>query len=412
MDSDGTAEALALIRSTDWARLSHAYGPAKDTPLHLEVLATGGEAEARSAALSHLWGAVLHQGSLSSATPAAARVVAALLAAPQTGAPAVQRMDLGEDPLPLRASLLNFLAEFADSSLADSRYDLEEMARVPGREAEIARLEANGPDEDELPDEDLFNAVYARAILAGRALCPSLVNVALPLLGDAAAAVRVSAAHCVATLSRHTALAGRRASFIAAIEHTAGSAGPKERAALVLSLGELRADTSSFLKDPDPAVRCCAALAPTQAHNSAATREILAALQDPAGADRWLPRVPQLDGWLRFTLVREAISRTASFDDLLPAALEIARGPAHVFTVSRDWGPLLAAAFPTPPAGRLSDAQRAYLAALVDNEMLWDPRNGNADLLFRQLGVPYDREACRALLGGGSQLDPGARITV
>ncbi|GGM57563.1 hypothetical protein GCM10007977_069010 [Dactylosporangium sucinum] len=28
----------------------------------------------------------------------------------------------------------------------------------------------------------------------------------------------------------------------------------------------------------------------------------------------------------------------------------------------------------------------------------WDPTNGNASLSFREAGLPYDREACRALL--------------
>ncbi len=61
----------AFIRETDWSRLSHAYGRADDTPLHLAAL-TGSDAEARSTALGHLWGAVLHQGTLWRVTPPAA----------------------------------------------------------------------------------------------------------------------------------------------------------------------------------------------------------------------------------------------------------------------------------------------------------------------------------------------------
>jgi hypothetical protein len=87
------------------------------------------------------------------------------------------------------------------------------------------------------------------------------------------------------------------------------------------------------------------------------------------------------------------------FGRLLPAALAVAR-TATKHTVDFDWGPLLQAAFAAgaPAAGPLSDPQRRYLAELVDNADLWDPRHGNASLAFKQAGLPYDRDACRALL--------------
>ncbi|WP_433606505.1 hypothetical protein ACQP2P_30230 [Dactylosporangium sp. CA-139114] len=58
---------------------------------------------------------------------------------------------------------------------------------------------------------------------------------------------------------------------------------------------------------------------------------------------------------------------------------------ASVHTARSDWGPLLKA---------LPEPQRAeYLRALAANEDLWDPRNGSAGLVFRELGLPYDRGA-------------------
>jgi hypothetical protein len=68
-----------LVDTLDWSQLQHAYGPATDTPGHLDALESG-DAEARTAALSHLWVAVLHQGFPETSTAPAVRAVTALLA--------------------------------------------------------------------------------------------------------------------------------------------------------------------------------------------------------------------------------------------------------------------------------------------------------------------------------------------
>lgn len=62
----------------DWSRLFHAYAPATDTPAHLNAL-IGDDPEAQLAALDHLDGAVLHQGTVYTVTPVAVRVVAGSL---------------------------------------------------------------------------------------------------------------------------------------------------------------------------------------------------------------------------------------------------------------------------------------------------------------------------------------------
>ena len=321
--------------------------------------------------------------------------------------PVEHHSDSGSWPPPPRALLLDFLASFAESCFAFPDEPLDEVANPPGHEAEIARYEAGewDSDEDVIGSAEIVvaEALYARWTLAARAVCPGLVDPVMPLLADPQLAVRIRAANCLVKLCRHPEVQPRRAELAELIERAARVAPTQERATLILSLGDLGADTTPFLADPDQAVRCCAALTPSQRANPAATREILAALEDPAVADHWLPRyAPQVRGWLRFTLVREAIQRTASFEDLLPAALAVASGPASAMTVESDWGPLLAAAFPTPPSGTLSPAQRAYLAALIANEQLWDPQHGNAHLWFKNLGLTYDRASCRALLREGA----------
>ncbi|MET7396505.1 hypothetical protein ABZS66_23795 [Dactylosporangium sp. NPDC005572] len=75
--------------SGPFATLLHAYGRATDTPAHLAALA-GADAEARAAALSHLWSAVIHQGTPWTVTPPAAEVIVALVAELPPGRPAVR----------------------------------------------------------------------------------------------------------------------------------------------------------------------------------------------------------------------------------------------------------------------------------------------------------------------------------
>jgi len=53
--------------SDEWSRLSHAYGPATDTPIQLENLLSD-DVLAREAALEYLVGAVLHQETIYAAT--------------------------------------------------------------------------------------------------------------------------------------------------------------------------------------------------------------------------------------------------------------------------------------------------------------------------------------------------------
>src|SRR5215469_3796745 len=94
---------LALIESTDWSRLHHAYGPATDTPGHLRALLEP-DSEPRKAAMSHLWSAIIHQGTPWTATGPVALVVVGLLSD--------ERIDRGE---PVRAGLMSFLVSVAEA---------------------------------------------------------------------------------------------------------------------------------------------------------------------------------------------------------------------------------------------------------------------------------------------------------
>lgn len=375
------------IDTGQFAMLLHAYGRASDTPGHLAALA-GGDAASVSAALEHLWSAVIHQGTPWTATPPAAVAVAALIGDPRLS---------GAANAESRANLLGFLAAVAKAGQAYT--DLDDLAPPAGFDVDAALTAAlSSGDEDEIfADEVLANAVYARAILGCREIVPTLLAAAASALSDPESTVRAAAAHTVSVCCAVLAATTETTVLAQRLDALAAAAAPDERAALVLAMGELGVEPRRYLDDPNPGVRACAALAPALADDPTATAEIFAALADPAATDDWFThRLPQIPTRIRFSLVAAAIARVDDPDRLLPAALAIAP-IASRYTVRDEWGPLLHALFGGRTSDPLSPAQRRYLGALVDNEDLWDPSNGTVGLVFRDAGLPYDRDTCRNL---------------
>ncbi|MEU6040281.1 hypothetical protein ABZ801_33230 [Actinomadura sp. NPDC047616] len=388
------------VADVDWTRLFHAYGAAGDTPGHLRAL-TGGDVAARGAALEHLWSAVIHQGTPWAVTAPAALVVAGLVADPAAAAPAA------EGEAALRAPLLEFLAEVAAAGQPDLGDDeLSAIAHPPGVAEEEIQAAWNAmldDDDTEALADAAADAIIARVVLEIRSVAPVLLPPVEAAIADNDPRVRVTAADAAASLLALPGLGGHRGRVAAQVEQAARrTAHRDERAALVLTLGHLGVAPRDFLADPDPAVRACAALAPALEDDPAAAAELLTALRRPAEADAWFTdRPPQFGMHVRFTLLDAALRRVGDFERLLPPALAIAEITSP-FCADSDWGRLLAAAFPDPgdppaPPARLTDAQRAYLRALVANESLWDSRNGNAHLAFKRAGLPHDRDACRRL---------------
>lgn len=89
------------------------------------------------------------------------------------------------------------------------------------------------------------------------------------LLDDPDPRVRVAAAYAATGCCR--ALGERAPSLVGKLATLAAAAGPDERAALVLAMGELGLAPREYLNDPHPGVRACVALAPGLAHDAAAT---------------------------------------------------------------------------------------------------------------------------------------------
>jgi hypothetical protein len=344
-----------------------------------------GDEVLRTKAMQHLWSAIIHQGTPWSATGPVALVVAGLLSD--------ERIDRGES---LRASLLSFLASVADAP-ADAGLSIDELNRMAAFEIEPF-LDAED-DEGLYENEDAANSFYARAILGCIEVSPVLMKVMLDGFQNGNGRVRACAAMGAVTLAKTKPLGHYAKEVELRLLALAQSAlDSDERSAHVLALGELGNSPKAYLNDPVPAVRMCAALAPTLATDPVAISELIRSLENAASIDDWfVMRPPQFSMRPRFTVIARLVEREKDFSRLVSAA-EAVVAVTWTAGVDLDWGPLLAAAFPDGDGVVKTDAQRRFLSALVNKAELWDRTLGNANKWFKQAGLPYDRRRCAELV--------------
>ena len=378
---------LMALEKTDWSKLHHAYGPATDTPGHLRALLRE-DLEARKQAISHLWSAIIHQGTPWTATGPAALVVAGFLTN--------ERIDRGES---IRADLMSFLASVAEAP-EQSGLDLEELERMAA--FEIEPFIDSGDETALYGNEDAANSFYARAILDCIRVAPVLIEVMLDGLAHTNPRVRTCAAMGAVTLAKTSSLCGyakELESRLLSLARTASNS--DERSAHVLAIGDLGFSPAEFLEDPSPPVRICAALAPGLATNPSAIDELLNVLKEHAGEiDDWFEdKPPQFPMRPRFSVVARLVQQVKDFDRLVDAAIALVAVTTK-YCVDFDWGPLLTSAFSDGSGIVNTKAQRRFLAALVEKGQLWDPSFGNASLWFKKAGLPYDRRACARRLNG------------
>lgn len=372
---------IAALEHTDWSRLHHAYGRATDTPGHLLALLRE-DLESRKQAMSHLWSAIIHQGTPWTATGPAALVVAGLLSD--------ERIDRGE---PIRANLLSFLVRVAEAP-EQAGLNLEELERLAAFDIEPF---LDSEDEGVLyEEEDAANSLYARAILGCIQMAPVLMEVMLEGLAHSSPLVRAWAAMGAVTLAKTESLRSYAKDLETRLLTLARAAqNSDERSAHVLALGDLSFSPIVFLEDHSPAVRMCAALAPSLAANPVAINELLSALEQHAGEiDDWfVDKPPQFPIRPRFPVVARLIQQVKDFDRLVNAAIALVSVTTK-HCVDFDWGPLLTAAFPDGSGVVKAGAQRRFLGALMKKSELWDSTYGNAYKWFKKAGLPYDRESC------------------
>lgn len=380
------------VDDVDWSRLFHAYGVASDTSRYLRGLVSNDDA-AFGAAVDHLFGAVLHQGTVYPATAPALRIVAGTLR-DQGHHQALRRRD--EDGRSRLAALLEWIDAVGDSASWHEDTRAPDAAE-PTDEDIDAFYRAMAADDDGVWESELNHYLWARSIAELPGACGEALASVSTFLADEDESVRSAALDAYVRLAavqpERAELAGP---LVAAVEVASGR---DERAVVVLGLGDLGSDTTRWLSDDDPAIRACAALSLTG--SAEATAVLVEALHDPLAVDEWFTRRPsRFDMRVHFGLVANLLARDVGLAEILPACLPVIRVAQGGLWSDMTWGPILLRAFPgvefqpgvrPDPPRNLDEAQKAVLRELVANDDLWDRRDGNANLARMRVGLPDDR---------------------
>lgn len=264
---------LTLLQ-VDWDSLDHAYGPAGDAPGQLLAL-VGDDPETRGRTVGYLDAAMLHQGTICSATAPFIKIVAGLVTDPRSAVPVADVLPWDPEPRPLRLALLDYLAlvaqacrfSVADIDLIHDAYpagrDETDLQRIYRAARDCAwRLDPDPATRKPLPpalvealeDKEYREAMRARPVLACRKVVPAVFEAVLPLITGPDSAVRTAAMIAAAYCLGHAALGDRKAAFAELLADTAAvSPEPRERAAVARLLGMLGHRPQALLRDEHPA---------------------------------------------------------------------------------------------------------------------------------------------------------------
>jgi hypothetical protein len=417
-------EALEALATADWHRLSHAYGPADDVPELLRALVSP-DPRARDKAHEALYGDVLHQGTVYSATVAVVPIM----------------LDLAGDPaVPDRGWLLAYLADVARSFVVIRPYEPEVFTGPRAEWPEWARDTSEAHDAVRrglsrvvrlLDDPDAGVRRGAAAALASLRDDAPAASEALRarLAREGNQWVRAGIQLGLADLAPDPA--ARRALLLAAFRTE-----PGEGARVQLAMRLLEEEgVEDGVEAPAEALACVigaipavtrrgiwvASAAKTQARPPSATAvpiwEGSAAEARAREAFDELARLGALAALSPNLLaIADALQRIpprrlrAAPPPLLAALGAVEASPAPMFFVLESVAKaLVRIAFPgvegqagregTP--GGLTSEQRAVLATLAESDTLWRVGAGNMRALLRPLaplGVPQEREALRRFL--------------
>jgi hypothetical protein len=343
-------DVMQLIDEIDWGALRHNYGAAHETAAHLRALTS---AEAWRAAYCRLDTEVFHSGYPGSANAPVTRVVAMMLAEEKAAPEA-------------RQALVEFLGFMAVSTRMAEKRGISEL--LPSLE---------------------------------RAMQQSYL-VVLKFLDEPDLSMRRTAVDAAIVHVGTRGLAHHRPALAAHLRTWARTR-REERVYWVGTLADLDEDTEEFLVDENAHVRVAAALSPALANNAVATDIIIDALFQAAQDCEFDRNVYYLTNGVYGLpiLIKTAIARVEDLQRIAIPAAKIAR---HEKEIGHDttWGPLMCAIFHPPysDGAKLTPVQREFLAALVENVRFWKALSGNTLLLFRDVGLPPDRDACARLVEG------------
>lgn len=389
------------LDQVDWARLTHAYGPADDVPGLIRKLVSP-DAALRRKALRKLNGTIYHQGTIYEATACAVPFLLEVLTAPEC------------DEQPQLLSLLTSIVTGFDEMWLPAGLPIAEHREAAvGGEAILAAAPRPGDDdfdEDEgdyeyvsgLPDEDqarMYAYLWVRAYDAVRAGVPlfrELLTWEPP--------VQCMAAYALAWFPEEAP-----ESLLALANITEGDPEGVVAATASVSMGLLGGRPVITLDDPRPVARWGAAIALATVDGPDTGQDVVDELiAVAAGSIGDSDRVPFLEGNVAAYAGR-ALRLTGdghggrTFDALL-ARIPSVSGTSAFHVVKE----ALRLAFPSGalPSGTgypsLDDRQRHLVDALAASPATWliDGRKfGNFSMLVGEYGLPASNDALRAYAG-------------
>lgn len=393
---------LERIDDIDWARLSHAYGPADDVPDQIRALRSD-ERDVRRKALHQLYGNIYHQGTRYEATAHAVPFLLEVLAARDTA-----------DRAEVLGLLTAITVGYDEYYLPDSVPIADHRRQAVGGDVLLAAQPRSDDEDDdgeatyeylESLSEDDQNRFHAFVAVAAYDAVRAGVPLFRTLLAEDDDELRIAAAYALAWFPEDAdgsvpALAGVAERF----------PGPESAAAVataLVAIGLLGGDVpAAALADARPSVRWAAAIAQAQTLRSdvpqAAVTELLTWAGGTTEADERIPFLGgDLAGYAGLAMQQAGPRHTdAAFSALLAripsvSAMEALSVVAAALRQAFPAGP------PTPDTSfpDLTEPQRRLLQTLADSPGTWLLNGwpfGNFRLLIGSYQLPADCDTMRA----------------
>ena len=407
----GVPSRESLMRAIDgvpWDHLAHAYAAARDAPVHLRCFVSAERpSDDLDSAVDWLWGSILHQGNLYSASPPVIWVLVDLLAAfPEH---------------PAAEAILGGLATLAEGCLLmreepDSSTDVPVRCNAPGDPAWEVWVNAPLPPQDQVPNE-YFSACWVRASCIAQTVAH-----AVPVVG-----------RCLDHSSDHVRRAAG-AAWWSVVQVVPNALNAKDRLegmignarfepgvwlSAIIGLDLMGQNVAPLLLDADRRIRLGAAMAKGTRGVKSSNDELARALRDLEWLKLTFPKgLAHRDMLLRFHVLwalLERCSPATAGATVIDALGHLITQPASFITADFEWGPILLWVFPerraklpirdedmSPLPQRLDAAQRGVLAALTQNSGIWNRRCGNSRFALKRVQLPPDRASilqCLAAAG-------------
>ncbi len=392
------------ITTVPWNNLAHAYHGAWEAPEKLKVfLAPDSSEESLDKAVDWLWGSILHQGSIYSASIPVLWILIDLIAT--------------KPEHPAAASILYAVQTIANSLLSvDADEDLLNPVQqnAPGQpvyEAWTHKALPTSVDDASEDDE------YFKACLVTQRPLRALVQHAIPVIS-----------YCLQHPKNQTRTAAVAAGLgaVQAVPDDAqplfelikvigdASYDPGTWISVAMVFGQLGHDITELLNHSDRRVRLSAALSKATQNNPQSITELAAAIAEPEWLEEAFPNgAAHLAMHLRFHVLSALLDRTnpdVVHPSITAAICTLIHKRSSQYTVDVEWGRVLHWAFQkrliklshtgetAPLPDRLTSTQAAILRTLCAKDELWNPTNGNAHLAYRRVQLPYDRQVLCSLV--------------